>query len=239
LTGAKLNYLRYWVSGIEVLRPSNVELLFTGSFDNYKDRETSDRGWPGYLEARLQAGCDSKNVSVVVSGEAQTLLRPFQSQYIGRRYPDAFDAMVTSQTGVRELILCGDNQIMGLGQSSSLNSVDGYQGLSLTDRTIKMFKRIIDQAASQGISTIVCTLPPSGRTDKETESARQAVNAWMRSSGAFAGVLDFDAITRNAAMPDQLNLEFGTPGGNFSLPTLNERAHKALADSIDLSLFTR
>jgi hypothetical protein len=240
LTGAKLTYLRYWVSGIEVLRPSNAGVVVvTGSQDNFKDRETPDRGWPGYLEARLQAGSDSKNISIVVSGEAETLLRPWQSTSNYRRLPDVFDMMVASQTGVRELILCGDNRIMGIGGNSSLNSMDGFQGLSLTDRTIKMFKGIIDKAASQGISTVACTLPPSGRTDKETESARQAVNAWMRSSGAFAGVLDFDAITRNAAIPDQLNLEFGTPGGNFSLPILNERAHKALADSIDLRLFTR
>jgi beta-lactamase regulating signal transducer with metallopeptidase domain len=240
MTGAKLTSFRYWVSGIEVLRPSNAGVIVvTGSLDNFKDRETSVRGWAGLLEARLQAGRDSKNISVVVSGDAQTLLRPFQSQYAGRRYPDAFDAIVTSQTGIRELILCGDNSIMGLGTSSSLNSVDGFQGLSLADRMIKMFKRVIDQAASQGITTIGCTLPPTGRIDKEEESARQAVNAWIRSSGTFAGVLDFDAITRTPGMPDQLNPEFGTPGSNYGLPNLNDHAYKAVADSIDLSLFTR
>jgi hypothetical protein len=40
-------------------------------------------------------------------------------------------------------------------------------------------------------------------------------------------------------MPDQLNPEFGTPGSNYGLPNLNDHAYKAVADSIDLSLFTR
>ena len=62
---------------------------------------------------------------------------------------------------------------------------------------------------------------------------RASVNQWIRSASTLDGVLDFDKVTRDPEHPGQL------------LPAYNIRDHlhpndagyKAMAESIDLSLF--
>jgi hypothetical protein len=69
-------------------------------------------------------------------------------------------------------------------------------------------------------------------------TVRVAVNDWMRSSGAFDGLVDIDAVTRDAGIPSNLKTEFRIPGDPpANIP--NDSAHQAIADTIDLSLFTR
>ena len=77
---------------------------------------------------------------------------------------------------------------------------------------------------------------PYGASDlfaPEGESARQAVNAWIRTSGAFDGGLDFDAVRRDAARPSRVKDEFLADDHLHG----NDAGYRALADSIDLSLF--
>jgi hypothetical protein len=119
------------------------------------------------------------------------------------------------------------------------------------DRFIQMLKSAIEQARSRGISTIGCTLPPqkisAGRDNdfrdekgqtRKIDSVRVAVNEWMRTSGAFDGLADFDAITRDPANPGDLKEEFRNPMYP-STSLFSSRGHQVLADGIDLSLFAR
>jgi hypothetical protein len=101
-----------------------------------------------------------------------------------------------------------------------------------------MFQHVIDQARSHGIGVIGCTLPPGGWQDKGTESVRSAVNTWMRSSGDFEHLVDFDTITRDPAQPDKMVPEL-TIGSTamFSPGMFSDRGHKALADAMDLFWF--
>ncbi len=66
------------------------------------------------------------------------------------------------------------------------------------------------------------------------EAMRQAVNAWIRQSGRFDAVIDFDAATRDPADPLQLNPAFN-PGDHVHP---NDAGNRALADAIDLAIFT-
>ena len=58
---------------------------------------------------------------------------------------------------------------------------------------------------------------------REVDSVRVAVNDWIRSGGDFDGFVDIDAIARDPADPTKLKPDY----------------HQAVADAIDLSLFTR
>jgi hypothetical protein len=225
LKGAKLSAGRYWVSGIEVLRNDNAGVVVVvGSPNAFKERESSSpsRGWPSLLEARLQANNDTKNVSVIVSSDAESLLDPTR--------PGNFDAIVGSQTGIRKLMLCTD--LGALPHDFMVVWPEGFTDISPAERAIRMFKRVIEQARSHGIPVIGCTLPsPGGQVGL-------AVNEWMRSSGAFDHLVDFDAITRDPAHPDKMMPELTTgwvaPNG-FGM--FNDRGHKAAADAMDLSWF--
>ena len=68
------------------------------------------------------------------------------------------------------------------------------------------------------------SLPPA------RESVRQAVNAWIRSSGAFDGVVDFDRALRDGAHPERLRAEFDS--GDHIHPS--DAGYAAMARAVPL-----
>ena len=75
--------------------------------------------------------------------------------------------------------------------------------------------------------------PAGGDLHPEGEDARQAVNEWIRTGGAFDAVLDFDAGWRVPDRPSRIREDLHA--GDH--PHGNEAGYEALAGSIDLSLF--
>ena len=216
LTGANLTQHRYWVSGIEVLAPPSSAVIVVMVDGNTETESDGGRSWPDFLVPRLQGNNATRNRAVVLSNDILRLLNPGQSSV-------AFNEMVASQTGVRYLMLCPNFSTLAyLGFSSDPN-----KGFSPEDRIIQALKSAVDQARSRGISTIGCTLPPqkpsvSFRDDefrdekgqmRKVDTVRLAINDWMRTSGAFEGLADFDAITRDTANPGDLF------GGNSAIQT--------------------
>lgn len=65
------------------------------------------------------------------------------------------------------------------------------------------------------------------------ETARQQVNSWIRTSGTFDAVLDFDAAIRDPAQPGRLLPAYD--GGDHLHP--NDAGFDAIARSIPLGLF--
>lgn len=61
---------------------------------------------------------------------------------------------------------------------------------------------------------------------------RQAVNRWIRTSGAFDGVFDFDAVVRDPNHPAQFRE--GDHSGDHLHPSAI--GYKAIAEAIDLTL---
>ena len=67
----------------------------------------------------------------------------------------------------------------------------------------------------------------------EGEAARQTVNHWIRTSGAFDGVIDFDAVWNDPAHPGRI--KDGLHMGDHLHGS--DAGYKALAAAIDLKLF--
>jgi lysophospholipase L1-like esterase len=67
----------------------------------------------------------------------------------------------------------------------------------------------------------------------DTEAKRQAVNAFIRTSGAYDAVIDFDRVTRDPARPTRLLPAFDS--GDHLHPS--DVGYQAMADAIDLRLF--
>ena len=59
------------------------------------------------------------------------------------------------------------------------------------------------------------------------------MNRWIRTSGVFDAVIDFDALTRDPNAPTRIRAEFDA--GDHLHP--NDSGYKAMADAIDLSIF--
>jgi lysophospholipase L1-like esterase len=67
------------------------------------------------------------------------------------------------------------------------------------------------------------------------DQKRRAINEWIRTSGAFDGVIDFDAITRDPDHPDRFLPAYDS--GDHLHP--GDAGYQAMGAAIDLALFRR
>jgi len=141
---------------------------------------------------------------------------------------------VLSQTGVTHVIVqMGDNDIFTLNPSEDVT----------IDQIIQGHKQLIDRAHAKGLKIYGCTLTPvEGFLVPGTpfpvfsaagEIKRQAVNAWIRTSGLYDAVFDFDQVLRDANFPSRISALYDS--GDHGHPT--DTGYQALAAIIDLRLF--
>jgi lysophospholipase L1-like esterase len=66
----------------------------------------------------------------------------------------------------------------------------------------------------------------------QKEAKRQAVNAWIRTSGEYDSVIDFDMVLRDPSHPSRIlpNMDSGDHGH----PT--DAGYQALADAVQVTL---
>ena len=112
------------------------------------------------------------------------------------------------------------------------------------DDIIDGYKQLIARAHLHGMRIIGATLTPfedtfkggpiEGYYNTDKEQKREAVNQWIRSSGAFDGVIDFDAMTRDPNRPTYILAAYDC--GDHLHP--NDAGYKAMADSVDLKMLT-
>jgi lysophospholipase L1-like esterase len=138
-----------------------------------------------------------------------------------------FDRDVLSQPGVKYLmILEGINDMNGAARATT--------GPPLTaDDLIGAMKQMIERAHTHGIKVIGCTLTPYGNATDAVEAMRQALNAFIRTPGAFDGMVDFDKVIQDPANPRQFRQGFN----NTDKLHPNDAGYKAMADAVDLSMF--
>jgi lysophospholipase L1-like esterase len=99
-------------------------------------------------------------------------------------------------------------------------------------------KQIVDAAHEHGIKVIGATLTPYGGANyysDKGEQVREAVNDWIRTSGTFDGVFDFDKATQDPQNPT--HFASADDSGDHLHP--NDAGYKAMGDSIDLSVFSK
>ena len=95
-----------------------------------------------------------------------------------------------------------------------------------------------DRARQRGIKVAGCTILPyegAAYYREDGEKIRQAVNAWIRTSGAYDAVIDFDAATRDPNNPRRLRPEFD-PGDHLHP---NDAGYRAMAEAVDLKIFRK
>jgi lysophospholipase L1-like esterase len=217
------------ISGVEVRggRQRPVIVAIGDSItEGARSTPDADMGWPEQLAARLAArGLDMSVVNVGISGGR--LLR----EVSGPSALTRFDRDVLSTSGVSSVVLLeGINDIGRAAQP-------GYASEAVSaDDLIAGYRQLIARAHARGVKIYAGTLLPFEGAmyfHAAGEATRQAVNAWIRTSGEFDGVIDFEAAMKDPAKPTRM-LE-GLHSGDFLHP--GDAGYARMAEAADKALF--
>ena len=115
-----------------------------------------------------------------------------------------------------------------------LPSMEGGES-STAEEIIAGYRNIIARAQARGIRIFGATLTPYEGAVYYTEAGeqiRQEVNHFIRQSGEFDGVIDFDAVVQDPDRPIRIRPAFTEDNLHP-----NDAGYKAMAEAIDLELF--
>jgi lysophospholipase L1-like esterase len=220
----------FWLDGVDVrpahaVRGSIVALGDSITDGAYTTWNGNDR-WTDDLAARLRALPAFRRFGVLNEGIGGNQVLTDRTDCCGSG--TSISALkreredVLLQTGARYIVL-----------ADGINDI-GYNADA--DSLIAGMTTIAGKAHAAGIKVIGATITPygcdSGCFSSAQEATRQEVNAWVRTSAVFDGVVDFDAAIRDPQKPSQV-----LPAYQADPLHPNITGQKAMADSIDLNLF--
>jgi lysophospholipase L1-like esterase len=219
----------YFLNGVDVeSRDASAAVAVLGdSITDGRNSTTNGNGrWPDELARRLHANKHTRGVGVLNQGiGGNRLLR----DGIGTNAQARFDRDILAQSGVRWLVV-----LEGVNDIGTCK--DGCDLESLAKEIIGAYQQIILRAHSQNIRVYGATITAFGGSfyaTPQAEHARQTVNNWIRTSGRFDAVIDFDAVTRDPDDPSKLSQQ--SDSGDHLHPA--DAGYKVMGDSIDRKLF--
>jgi lysophospholipase L1-like esterase len=149
------------------------------------------------------------------------------------------DRDVLSHAGVKYAMIYEGVNDIGTADATIANQTVTY------NRLISAYKQIAMRIHAFNIPLFAATITPFSAPNGNTtlqpytsslrEQTRQKVNDFIRTSGTFDAVLDFDAVLRNQTVPSQL--ADALQSGDHFHP--NEAGYQLLTDSFDLTLFAK
>ena len=221
----------FFLTAVEV-KPSDrtgvVVTLGNSITDGTQSTVDANSRWPDHLASRLAAR-GSGTLGVVNAGIAGNRvlhdLGGFGVNTLAR-----LDLDVLSVPGVTHVVFLQGINDVGMGGTLAPRAE-----VVSADEIIAGHRQLIARVRARGLKIYGATLTPFEGAfyyTEEGEAKRQVVNNWIRTSGAYDAVIDFDAATRDPAQPSRFR-----PG--FSQDNLhpNDGGYRAMADAIDLSLF--
>ena len=219
----------FFLTAVEVWpsRPTGVVVTLGDSItDGYLSTPDANNRWPDYLARRL-AQRGSGTLAVVNAGiSGNRILHDLGG--FGVNALARFDADVLVQAGVTHLVVLEGINDIGIARMTSGEEVSA-------EEIIAGHRQLIARAHARGLKIYGATLTPfegAAYFSPEGEVKRMAVNEWIRTSGAYDAVIDFDAATRDPGQPSRFRPDFSQD----SLHP-NDAGYEAMAASIDLALF--
>ncbi len=217
----------FFLAGVDVMNSSATGVIATlgnSITDGFAATQNANARWPDVLARRLLNSSEPPKgiVNAGISGN-RVLTYGTGPSALAR-----FDRDVLMQSGVTHLIVLEGINDIGNSQVTRITAEDLIFGLH----------QIAKRAKERGLVVIGATLTPAGPRAAftlEHEAKRVAVNTWIRTSGVFDAVIDFDAVTRDPAHPTQFLPAYDS--GDHLHPS--DAGYRAMGEAIDLALFRK
>lgn len=204
----------YALADVEVAAPAALRaLVAVGDSITDGNGATTDGNnrWPDLLARRLRAA--GRPMGVVNAGiGGGRMLR----DGLGPNLAARFERDVLGRAGVSHaIVLIGVNDLGNLHRNVSDDPAVRAQ--LLADLRLA-FRQLVERAHGRGVCVIGGTIAPYGGSDyykpgPVNEADRRQLNEWIRTSGTFDAVADFDAALRDPAAPHLLRKDLDKGDG--------------------------
>jgi lysophospholipase L1-like esterase len=223
--------LSWYYAGSLVVRSADTVGTVVALGDSITDGVGStvgaDARWPNDLARRLdELGGPVLSVADEGIGGNRVL---GGSACCGASAEARFARDALDRPGVRDVIVLEGINDIGIGVTRPAREKVS------TDLIIAGYQRLIAEAHAKGLRIFGATILPfqgAGYFTAAGETIREQVNAWIRTSRAFDGVIDFDAVMSDPADPLRLNPIYDS--GDHLHP--NDVGYQAMADAINLQM---
>lgn len=228
-TGAVTTDHWYIINGIDVMasgKTSAIAIIGNSITDGRGSTTNQQNRWPDILSERLLNNKKTKNIGLLNMGIGGNCVL---SGGLGPTAVVRYERDILNQAGVRwAIVFEGVNDIGYLPNNKTA-------ALNKAKALIDAYKQLIEKAHAKNIVIYGATIMPmknNGYFATYREVCRNTVNEWIRTSGAFDGVIDFDKAMLDPADPakmkDALQDDYLHP---------NVIGHKTMGEFVDLSLF--
>lgn len=203
-----------------------VAILGNSITDGRGSGTNKQNRWPDILAKELLKNPNTDHIGVLNMGiGGNAVLRGG----LGPTALDRFNRDILQQKGVKWLILFeGVNDLGGTRDSTA--------AFNVANGLISAYQKMIAEAHEQGIKVYGGTITPIDKSfyyKDFREEARQKINDWIRNSGKFDAVIDFDEAMRNPDNPSVIREN--AHDGDHLHP--NEYGYEIMGKAVDLSLF--
>jgi lysophospholipase L1-like esterase len=214
----------FYIAGIDVMADAEARAVVAIGDSITDGRGTDTNGnnrWTDVLAERLQANPATANVAVINQGIGATNLIGMGGTAAQAR----FNRDVIGTSGVAyAIVFDGVNDIGGGASTQSMTNA---------------YNDLIQRGHDAGLLVYGGTLLPfngSSYYSTSHETVRQEVNTFIR-SGAFDGVIDFDAAVTDGGNPPKLQELYATWAQTDYLHP-SPAGYRAMGEAVDLALFT-
>lgn len=229
--GAFSRGVLWWVDAVSAVSAARGTIVALG--DSITDGYNAFGGgprWTDVLAARIATRPPGRRLSVAnagISGNTVSVQpNPYDptGQCCGPPAPLRLDRDVLSLPGVRYVLLLEGTNDLGGGDNAPP---------APAAQVIDAMKTIAARVHATGREIVGATiLPMCNAAGSTKEQARLAVNAWIRTSGTFDAVLDFESVLRDPGDPTVIRADWRT---DCYHP--NAEGDRLLGESIDLRAF--
>jgi lysophospholipase L1-like esterase len=219
----------YVIDGIEVEASRSADAAVGIIGDSITDGRGSgtnkqDR-WPDILAMDLQKDADTRHIGVLNMGIGGNCV---VKGGLGPTALNRFDHDILRQNGIHWLIILEGVNDLG-------STKDSTAAFDVARDLIAAYDKMIGDAHARGIKVYGATIMPFKKSfyyRPYRDAARNSINEWIRTSGHFDAVIDFDKAMRD---PEDGSTLLSEAQSDYLHPS--ELGHKMLGESVNLALF--